>query len=286
MSLATLNEAQNELAGGTSSLSVAADQALMKGYLNRVTDRIHRIAGQRFEPLKRQDFLPIRGDLIDSQLRLYELPRHAVALHAVTAYNTALTVSTAVRAWPPNTTQAFREIQLVDTAGDWYFTYADTSYDPLIIVTADWAWHDDLPNAWHKEDDVLNAAGITASGTSITVLDADGTNWRGLTPRFSPGNLIRIESEYLRVTAVDTTTNALTVRRAENGTTAAAHALNADIDVWYPWEPVVGICARQACLLYKRRGAFNGQSGLDTGTTFPADLDAELRGVLQDLFYV
>ena len=286
MSIATLNEAQNELGGGASSLTVTADQSLMKGYLRRVARRIHQLAGEWFEPLVRQEYLPIRPDLIDSALRIYDLPRHAISLDTVTVYNTALTIGTHVRAWPPNTTEVFRSMQLIDTSGDWYATYSTAAYDPLINITAHWGWHDDLPSAWQKEDDVLDAAGINATVTSVKVTDADGANYRAQTPRFSPGNLVRIDTEYLRVTAVDTTTNILTVKRGENGSTAAAHLLNADIDVWYPWEPIVQVCARQACLLYKRRGAFNGQSGLDTGTTFPADLDTELRGVLEDLSYV
>lgn len=286
MSLATLDEAQKELRGGSSTATTTADESMLKGYLRRVTDRIHRLSTQRFEPLVKQEFLPIRSDLIDSWLRIYTLPRYAVSLDAVTVYNTALTVGTHVRAWPTNTTQAFRDIQLIDTSSDWYGTYADCNYDPLIITTAKWAWHDDLPNAWQKEDDVTDGAGINATVTSITVADADGANFRADTPRFSEGNLIRIDSEYLRVTAVNTTTNVLTVKRGENGTTAAAHLLGADIDVWYPWEPIVQGCARWACLLYKRRGAFNGSPALDTGAGFPADIEREMLGILEDVQYV
>jgi hypothetical protein len=281
MSLATLAEARDEL----KATSTTADDELLMLALNQATARIHHLSKERFEPLIKLEHLPLRADLINSRLRTYHLPKHATSLSAVTAYNTALTVGTDVRAWPSGTVQAFDTIQLVDTGNDWYSTYFDDAYDGLLQITAHWAYHRDLPAAWQKEDDVLNAGGITAAGTSITVLDADGTNWRGLTPRFSPGNLIRIDSEYIRIKAVDTTTNALTVQRAQNGSTAAIHALNADIYVWYPEEEIVRACARMASLLYKRRGAFEGIATIDGGIRFPSDMEHEVRAIIEGYFY-
>lgn len=282
MSLATLDETMDEMRATTSTV----DNALLMSFLNQSTARIHALSRQRFEPLIKVEYCPIRPDLIDTALRVYRLPKYATSLSAVTVYNTALTVGTHVRAWPNGTTQAFTDIQLIATDGDWYGTYYDSAYDPLIQVTAHWSYHSDLPAAWQKEDDVLSAGGIAAGATSITVADADGTNWRGLTPRFSPGNLIRIDSEYIRVTAVNTTTNVLTVSRGQNGSTAAAHAINADIYVWYPEDRIVRMNARHAALLYKRRGAFEGRPGIEGGAGFPADLESEMLAVLEEFAYV
>jgi hypothetical protein len=274
---ATLDDARREL--GTTTTNTTADAQLFS-HLTTVSRRVHDLTGLDFEPVRATEYLPIRADLIRSDLRLYYLPRPALALNAVTIYNTSLTVGTHVRGWPTNKTP-FRAIQLVATDGDWAATYYDSNYDPLITVDATWGYHPTYPTAWHTADAVLNVGGITSGGTSITVTDADGTDWQGMTPRFSPGHLLRIESEYLRVTAVNTVTNALTVVRAINGTTAAAHALSAAIETWTPEPAIRQAVARQAALLYKRQGALTAPTQMGMGGSYPPDLLSDLYAVLQ-----
>jgi len=74
-------------------------------------------------------------------------------------------------------------------------------------------WIEDELNA---NADQLAAAIADDSATSITVDDGS---------KFQPGHIILIESEYLWVSAVNTTTNVLTVTRGFSGT-AASHADN------------------------------------------------------------
>lgn len=277
MSLATLKQAQDELKATTN----AAGDALLLGYLNTLSRRVQS-KGFNFEPFKKTEYLPLRADLVRSDLRLYKLPYWAVGLDAVTVYNTALTVTTTVKPWPV-ATQAFHHLQLVSTDGDWYNTYADSSYDPLVVVTADWAYHPELSNAWHAEDTVQNLApGISASAISVTVVDADGANWKGETPRFSAGQLLKIGTEFIRVAAVNTTTNILTIQRGVNGSTAAIHANASAISVWYPADDIVRLCARGAALMYAKRGAFEQPGNLDAGAAYPTDWLSEMYGILQE----
>jgi hypothetical protein len=85
---------------------------------------------------------------------------------------------------------------------------------------------------------------LSASATTITVSDADN---------FAPGQTIRIESEQCYVTAYDTSTNKLTVKRGVNGTTAASHSQGANIYIYeYPM-PIYQACLVITMRAWKRR---------------------------------
>ena len=153
-----------------------------------------------------------------------------------------------------------------------------------VKITGIWGWRRNYSRAWVASGDTVNnVTSISAAGTSLTVNDADGADGRGLTPRFSPGNLIKIESEYLAVTAVNTTTNILTVVRGQNGTTAAAHVNGTAISTWLPEEIVIQATLTQAGRWFKR----GQQAYQDMGAAFEMgqflyaqELDPDVRAVL------
>jgi hypothetical protein len=189
----------------------------------------------------------------------------------------------------------YYSLWLTNTARNSYTWYTVTcssacEYGDVLEATmsAVWGYRRRYDTAWKNSgDSVQNVGGITATGTSITVTDADGVDWEQFTPRFSPGQLLRIDSEFLRVDAVNETTNILTVRRGVNGSTAAIHATSAGIDAFVPEDNIRRGTSRQAALLYARRGAFEATQadGMGGQTTYPQDLLAELRGILQEYQY-
>jgi hypothetical protein len=85
---------------------------------------------------------------------------------------------------------------------------------------AEWGWGSPDPYA----DTITEAIGTT-DGTSITVANAD---------YYQVTDVILIDSEELRVTAVNTDTNVLTVVRGHAGTTAATHLDNAAVYITGP----------------------------------------------------
>ncbi len=127
--------------------------------------------------------------------------------------------------------------------------------------------------------------GLLANGTSLTVADVDGADPWGLTPRISYGSLLRIENELIEVTATDTTTNAVTLRRAVHGTTAVAHALNTVVKVWYIEPEIRHVAARHVGLIYARRSAYQQVVTEFGSTSYPADLVTEARAAIQRLMY-
>jgi len=134
-----------------------------------------------------------------------------------------------------------------------------------------WGYHDDYSHAWQgSNDSVQDAAGISASATTITVADVDGVDVFGVTPRLRAQTLIRIDDEFLYIAAKDLAANTLTVLRGVNGTTAAAHDKDTTIDVWRPMREVEHLVKRLAAWLYGQKDSpfqdrqVNTQTGVIT----------------------
>ena len=115
---------------------------------------------------------------------------------------------------------------------------------------------------------------MSSSATTLNV--SDGT-------LFSIGQLIRIESEYLAITAIST--NALTVVRAIRGSTAASHVQTTAIDIWKPEPAIVRAASRWAAYISKRQGHFQTVTidGLGGATQFPQDMPKEVENILNEL---
>ncbi|MBN2303077.1 MAG: hypothetical protein JXQ72_01280 [Anaerolineae bacterium] len=156
--------------------------------------------------------------------------------------------------------------------------------DPVdaIQVAGTWGFHPAWPEAWTDSGDSVQDNPLSASATTITVNDADAVGAAGYWARFAVGHLLRIESEYLHVLAVDAATNTLTVARGVNGTTAAAHVQDTGIDIYQPPEDVRQVCWRVAAWLYKQKDAGFVQmaGGLRGQIAVPPALPADVEQVL------
>jgi hypothetical protein len=130
------------------------------------------------------------------------------------------------------------------------FTWAQSPVQ-AVSISGIWGWHDRWGEAWRNSADTVQNNPLNSSATSLTVADADGSDSNGETPRFQVGHLLKIESEYVRVLAVNTVSNVLTVLRGVNGTTAAAHLQNTSIYTYQPPADVAAIALRWASLLYR-----------------------------------
>ena len=141
-----------------------------------------------------------------------------------------------------------------------------------------WAYADDRNDAWEATQDTVQDNPLSDSATELLVNDIDGTDLWGMTPRIEAGNLLRIEDEFIEVTATNTGTNKATIIRGRNGTTAAAHAQNTNIDVWRPPSPVKQAALAQVMHQFKRGQAQYGDAA--------ANLDMQkimhIKGVVPD----
>jgi hypothetical protein len=146
------------------------------------------------------------------------------------------------------------------------FTWEETP-EQAVTVTGVWGWHNRWSSAWLNSADTVQNNPLNASATALTVADADGADGNNQLPRFQVGQLLKIESEYLRVLAVNTATNVLTVQRGVNGTTAASHAQNTAISIYQPPLEVQILALRWAAWLYKEPDNRAAASALPSSLT-------------------
>jgi len=125
-------------------------------------------------------------------------------------------------------------------------------------VTGIWGYHDDWANAWRNSTDTVENDPLTAAGTSITVNDADAADGYGNAPRFQEFQLLKIEDEYVYITAVNATDNTLTVVRGVNGTTAAAHVKDTVIYIYRAMPDIVQAMLELAKYLYLHKDTSDG----------------------------
>ena len=116
--------------------------------------------------------------------------------------------------------------------------------DGEIALAGVWGWHKRYAEAWvNSGDEVEDVAGLTATATTVTISDDT---------KFEAMQLIRVESEFMRVMAVNVgTPDTLTVERAINGSTAATHAKDTDIFIWLPCDDTTENILRMAAYLYR-----------------------------------
>jgi hypothetical protein len=126
------------------------------------------------------------------------------------------------------------------------FVYEE-SPEESVQVRGIWGYHPNWAKAWLNSGDTVQNNPLSSTATSLTVLDADAGN----PPRFQLGQLLRIESEYLRVTAINSSTNVLTVERGAEGTTAVTHVLNTAIAIYQLPEDIALLAIRWALWLYR-----------------------------------
>lgn len=165
------------------------------------------------------------------------------------------------------------------------FSFAGTKQQAN-AVTGIWGYHGDYPNAWEASgDSVQNATGLTDSGTSLIVADADGPDLYGLTPRFRPGQILKVEDEflYIRLTTGGGA-NTLIVQRGFNGTTAASHAKDKPIFIWRPWMDVWENVRELAAYLYdlKDSQVYDVTATPETGMmVIPKGIPAQVKLAVQ-----
>lgn len=223
------------------------------------------------------------GQVVNSYDNTLRLPTPLLALNSVTQGTTPLTVGSQVEAWVSGVVP-YHYLRLLDYGLSWYRDCGCASPAPTFItVNGTWGYHSDYDEAWLL---TTTLSADPSTGASITVADIDGTDGYGRSPWISPGALLKIEIEFLLVTAVNAGTNVATVKRGMNGTTAVAHAINTPVYVWQVEDTIRRATARQSAFLYARAGAYESSSVSDVGVVnYPSDLLAELRGIAQAFAY-
>ncbi len=224
------------------------DDALVESHIITATDLITGFCNRSFVPYRETKTFDARGDGIVDHGRTLLLRDDLLAVHTLTNGDGAVIASNQYTLLSGSGYPKWAVELLPSTGLAWTYT---TDWQNAISIDGTWGYHEDYARAWVSTlDTVKTVGGIDAVMQAITVADADGKDARYHT-RFAVGQLLRIEDEYLKVAAVDTATNALTVLRGVNGTTAAVHALNTPIDSYAPMRNIEQACTSLTTWLYR-----------------------------------
>lgn len=226
-----------------------------------------------FAPYIESRPLQIRAHKVNTPNMTIDLDMYLLALTTVLAgaQDVSSKIIAYIAGFPP-----FEKLQInTDTCEDWYTLETSPTIrrawpEPLTI-TGTWGWHDDWDNAFVATS-IMVTAGIDNAVTEFVVTAAEGV-------LFSPGNMILLDSEYMEVTGVSTDT--LTVIRGVNGSTAAAHLVNAPVSILSIPEDIQRVTARQAAGLKARIGSFSVVQITQLGLVqYPQDLLLELENTI------
>ncbi len=153
--------------------------------------------------------------------------------------------------------------------GSYWSAYSGDTPVAQIAITGDLCYRKYYSEAWVNTGTTAEALDDSETGVDVT----DGT-------AFSPGQLIRVESEWMTVDSIST--NTLTVTRGARGSTAASHLTGLAVAVFHPEPSIVQACCRWAGLVFKRRGAFEQTNFDGTATVqFPPSIPEEVRDLLR-----
>jgi hypothetical protein len=282
---ATLADAKSTMAAG--SASSATEDPIVLRNLRVVSRRIDRLFVSRrpyFAPYIESRAFELNPEYINSREGTFRFDDPLLALTGVTVGTEVLTLNTGVKAWPTLTTP-IHKLLLVNGSTNWYGYCNDNNEPQLVTIAGTWGYHRDWSNAW-MDVTTLSAAIATTSVTTITLTDVDIADAYGRIPGISAGALLKIDDEYLEVTATNTTTNVANVIRGVNGSTAATHLISTTVSVYQVPTDIRDVVARQAGFKYARRGAYENTNIADLGTIqFPPDMLQELYGVLRGYTY-
>jgi hypothetical protein len=225
----SLTQLQREL-----GLAAGVDVDHLLHVISAAEDGITRVTGRRFTP--RIAAIIHYPDTPTSVI----LDDDLLELSTITTSDGA-TLSPADVMLLPYNDQPASSIQLID----------QTLYD-AVTINGVWGWHDDYAAAWRNSGDTLGGD-VLVVDNQLIVSDASAATVYGDAPRFQVGQLIRINTEIMQITAITAGTpdDTLTVRRAVNGSTLAAHGDGDLIDVYHPPADVVQAGLLWAAWLYR-----------------------------------
>lgn len=283
MYYASLAQARSELDMQLSSSgepSEAINDAYLLEAIRVATKRIDaQLHPRQFLPYMGTKYFDALGHHIDDQLRMLELSnaqgRHPLlsATTVVDGVGNTLTLNTDYRMYPRGATPAFY-LHLLN-GGSWS-DFGD-EWVEAIAITGTWGYHSRYSEAWLSSGDTVQDNPLTNSATTLTVNAVQSNNLA----RFSAGQLLQIESEWLEVSATDSNTNTLTVKRGVRGTTAAQHAQGTAISIFSVEDAINRAAWRLAAFLYVRRGAFDRARYDGVATLeFPDDMPGEIENIL------
>lgn len=310
MSYITLAQAEAEAKMDTVQNAAAPEVINGKDYLiaamRHITERIDVETEKTFAPFKETRTLDLTPKFVDCDANQLLFPYPVVSVTEVSILGTALTAwdgDYAHRAnadytpYPKNRTpfytlQGLRNYLVWSPDRSPNRLNNEADYLDAVSINGIWCYRSRYEqDGWKASGDTVQSNPLLSSATTLIVNNINGAQYNAETPRFSPGQWLQIESEWLEVVATDISdggspVHTLTVIRGVRGSTAAAHVKDTPISIWYPESAAVRAAQRWVAYLYNRRSIYQTEIVNAQGTytiVFPTDMPDEVKGELAPL---
>lgn len=269
--------------------TLTRDDMLLLGHLRQVSDRLDSEFPQTlrwpfFAPWVGSRTYLLTPQNVNSRLNTFRFSAPLLALTGdVTLGTQTLVDGTNVALWPTSDQPPFYALRLTGCCGTWYDNCGNCAAPLQVTIPGIWGFHRNYAQAWPTIT-ALDGA-INASVKTITVISLSAPDPYGITPGISVGSLLQIDDgtgEFMEVVGNDPTMQTATVLRGVNGTTPAAHDDMADVQVFQVETPVQEAVARQADLMYARRGKFDSVEVIGmTEIRYAPDWLVSVRAMMQ-----
>ncbi len=242
--LTTLDKVKAELREDSNSVvDDATEERFILDQIDVVTERIYETTRRTFIPTRKTEWIESKlfrdgGTVKDDTLYLLDPLQE---LLGITIGETVISLSNATPI--PAGDEHYWRIRLTGTS--WLS-------DRDIYIEGIWAYRKVRSQGWINSRATV-VGSVDDTDYDITVSDVDGVDARLEMPQFSPGQLIRIDDEFLQVRAVNVDDNIISVIRGVNGTEASAYAGGETILTWYPEPSIQRAATRWAMSMYRRR---------------------------------
>jgi len=134
-------------------------------------------------------------------------------------------------------------ISIIQSSSETWDLDSSGNSEDVIDIAGIWGYHTNYSQrAWITGSTINESGTFSASDTTLTVTSGS---------LFDADQIIKIDNEILRVTAVSTAD--LTVVRGENGSTGATHTDGSTVYIWSPIRTAKKACRAIARSEYKRR---------------------------------
>jgi hypothetical protein len=143
------------------------------------------------------------------------------------------------------------------------------TFDNKTSVAGIWGYHTNISQMYRAADSSVT---INSSATTLSVTDAS---------IYETLQYIKVQSEWMQITARNETTDVLTVRRAVNGSTAASHTTQA-VSIFNPVDDIRQAATRLAAWSYQHRNDLGDRIQFADGTTVITAMPAFVREVLSN----
>ncbi len=242
-----------------------ADDELIRTLCGEATKHVVQYCRRHFVPVRQTRRFDARGSHIGA--RTLRLDDDLLAIVTLTNGDSAVVANTDYVLRPSNVSPK-NAVELLPSKGlTW--TYGD-DWQEALSIDGLWGYHEEWDGAWVATGETVPSGGLSDSATTLVVTDSARLDAWG-NKAFGIGQLLRIDSEYVVVRSVTVTTgppvtHTLTLFRAANGTTAAAHLQDAVIERFVPMADVEGATAALVVWLYKSRDTIGEKMQFLDGT--------------------